>query len=224
MWVPFSIMLLLVAASLYIFRRRLLRLIGRFLVAHDAIREPHDVIVLMNGSISTRPYLAAEVYRERKAPVLIARLADTREVQMGVIPNVSDAAKTLLERLGVPAHDIHLLRDDGWVAGTWNEALLHRARIRERGFSRVLIVTDSFHTRRARWTFHRLLRDDHVSVRCVATRYSLGLVDTWWRSEFGLIQVVVEYLKFFHYWRSRNVFPMARSDLPPADGVRRMLQ
>lgn len=225
MWMTLSILLLVaLAGSLYVVRVPLLRRVGRWLVSRDEPREPHDVLVLMNGNLGTRPYLAARVWRERPTPILIARLADTEEVRLGVIPNVSDAAGTLLERLGVAPRDIHLLRDEGWVAGTWNEALLHSAHIRAAGFTRVLVVTDAFHTRRARWTFRRLLGDHGVSVRCAATGYSLGIVDHWWRGEYGLIQVVVEYLKFLHYWRSRNRFPTSAAHLPSADEVRDILR
>jgi uncharacterized SAM-binding protein YcdF (DUF218 family) len=205
---------------LYIYRHRILRAAGRPLVSSDEPREPHDVIVLLNGNLSTRPYLAAATYRKRSTPILIARLADTEEVRLGVIPNVSDATKTLLERLGVQGKDILLLRGEGWVAGTWNEAILHLAYVREAGFTRVLVVTDAFHTRRALWTFRRLLRDEPISVCCAATPYSLNLVDRWWQSQYGLIQVVVEYLKFFHYWRSRNVFPTSLTAMPSAREVR----
>lgn len=210
----------MVAVLAWVCRRPLLRAAGRFLVVDDDAGE-FDAIILMNGNISTRPYLAAELYRRRPSPVLLARLADTEEVRMGVIPNVSDATVNLLERLGVARGDIHLLGTEGWVAGTWSEALLHRDFLLEQDLTRIIVVTDAFHTRRARWVFRRLA-GDWLSVRCAATPFTRELAGSWWASEYGVVQVVVEYLKFLHYRRRHRDFPTRRDDLPPAVVARRV--
>lgn len=187
-------------AVLYSARYRVLRKIGRFLVVDDG-QPPWDAIVILNGNISTRTFRAVDLYKRRRAPVLIARLADTEEVRLGVIPNISDATRELLRRRGVADEDIAVLASDRWVAGTWAEAILLCDRIRREGYKSVTIVTDAFHTRRARWAFRRVMGDDSVAFTCAATPYSLALVGQWWRSEYGLVQVVVEYIKFLHYRR-----------------------
>lgn len=218
-----GIALLAVLVIAYAARRRILRAIGGFLVVQDE-RQPCDAIVVLNGNISTRAYRAAELYKANPAPVLIARLADTEEVRLGVIPNISDATRTLMARLGVAETDIEVLDSDRWVAGTWAEAILICTHIRDRGYRRVAIVTDAFHTRRARWTFRRVMREGSVEFLCMTTRYSLDLAGQWWRSEYGLVQVVAEYLKFLHYRRldraARRGPPPVVNDLPLADGTR----
>lgn len=212
------------AAALYSARYWLLSKIGRFLVVNDN-RTTCDAIVLLNGNISTRTYRAIKLYNEHRAPILIARLADTEEVRIGIIPNITDATRDLLLRRGVAGDDIHVLSSDRWVAGTWGEAILLCNRIRESGYRAVTIVTDAFHTRRARWTFRRLIRDQHVVFTCAATPYSLNLVDRWWQSEYGAVQVIVEYIKFVHYQRMQRAAkrrgPPSELDLPPAAQARR---
>jgi uncharacterized SAM-binding protein YcdF (DUF218 family) len=207
------LLLIALAAAAYAGRRVILRSVGRCLI-DTAGERPCDAIVIMNGNISTRPYRAAELYKRHNAPVLLARLADTEEVRLGVIPNVSDATRELLLRLGVDRADIELLRSDRWVAGTWAEAILLCARIRSRGWRRVAIVTDAFHTRRARWAFRKVMRDDNVEFFCVATPWSLKLADRWWQSEYGLVQVITEYIKFLHYRRLQRA---AKRGAPPAE-------
>lgn len=213
-----------VAAVLYSARYWMLRKIGRFLVVDDGQRT-FDAIVLLNGNISTTTYRAVELYNERRAPILIARLADTEEVRIGVIPNITDATRDLLLRRGVAGDDIDVLCSDRWVAGTWGEAIMLCDRIRENRYRAVTIVTDAFHTRRARWTFRKLIRDKDVAFTCAATRYSLNLVDRWWRSEYGTVQVVIEYIKVVHYQRMQRAAkrrgPPSELDLPPADQSRR---
>ncbi|HSH43365.1 MAG TPA: YdcF family protein [Arenicellales bacterium] len=211
-------------AILYSARRRVLRKIGRFLVVNDA-RSQCDAIVLLNGNISTRTYRAAALHRQTGAPILLARLADTEEVRLGVIPNISEATTELLRRRGVADSDIELLSSERWVAGTWAEAILLCERLRAKGCRSVVIVTDAFHTRRARWTFRKVLRDEGVLFTCAATPFSLRLVDNWWYSEYGVVQVIIEYIKFAHYHRlaraARHGTRPAETDLPEAEPLRR---
>lgn len=158
---------------------------------------------------------------------MLARLADTEEVRLGVIPNISDATRELLVRLGVADADIKMLSPDRWVAGTWAEATVLCAHIRAEGYRKVAIVTDAFHTRRARWTFRKVMRSGDVEFFCVATGYSLGLMNRWWQSEYGLVQVFTEYVKFLHYRRiqraTRRGPPPAETDLPQTKETRQYI-
>jgi uncharacterized SAM-binding protein YcdF (DUF218 family) len=208
----------------YAFRNTIMRAVASFLVSKDTDNGNCDAIVLMNGNISTRPFCAAGLYQKYRVPVLLARLADTEEVRLGVIPNISEATRALLVKRDVPAGDIYLLKSERWVAGTWGEAILLCAHIRENNYRKVVIVTDAFHTRRAIWTFRKVMQDDEVEFSCAATPYTLGIANQWWRSEYGLVQVLVEYLKFFHYRRlarsgKHNPTPQ-ESDLPMASEIR----
>ena len=209
---------------IYLLRQSLLRRVGSFLISEEPEVETYDAIIIMNGNISTRPFRAAELYKQRPAPIIIARLADTEEVRMGVIPNISEATRSLLEKLGIPSQDIHLLNSERWVSGTWGEAIMLCKCIRENGYKNITIVTDAFHTRRAAWTFRKIMQNNDVQFSCHITHYSKNLESQWWRSEFGLIQVINEYLKFIHYRRLAktirpNISP-TESELPMADEVR----
>lgn len=211
-------------AIAYAARRHIMRALGGFLVIADSERAC-DAIVLLNGNLSTRTYRAAELYAKHPAPVLLCRLADTEEVRLGVLPNISDATRDLLIRRGVAPSDIQVLSSDRWVAGTWAEALLACACMRSRGWRSAAIVTDAFHTRRARWAFRQAMGDDSVEFICVPSRFSMDLKPCWWRSQYGFVQVFTEYLKFLFYLKvhrkpgrgSRDV----ESELPPAEETRR---
>lgn len=211
---------------LYSARRRVLRTTARFLVVDDAAASC-DAIVLLNGNISTRAYRAVDLHRRTGAPILMARLADTEEVRIGVLPNITDATRELLLRRGVPADSVQVMSSDRWIAGTWAEAMLLAERIRAARWPEVAIVTDAFHTRRARWTFRTVMRGEPVVFTCAATPFSLGLIDRWWRSEYGVVQVIVEYIKLIYYrlayrkaWRRG---PPSVQDLPSADTARRQV-
>ncbi len=226
-FITLFLIFLAVLGVLYLARRPIFRTVGNFLISKDKAHEHPDAIVLMNGNISTRPFRAVELYKNHPAPILLARLADTQEVRMGVIPNISEATRDLLVKLGVSGAHIHLLKSDRWIAGTWNEAILHCATIRNHNFQKITIVSDAFHTRRARWTFRKVMRDNEVDFRCAATPYTLDVSKQWWRSEYGLVQVVVEYLKFLHYLRierdARHKPAPVESELPTADEIRPLI-
>ncbi|MGA8261859.1 MAG: YdcF family protein [Arenicellales bacterium] len=214
------------AALLYCARRPLLRAVAAPLVTNDEERSC-DAIVLLNGNISTRPYRAVQLYESCRVPILMARVADTEEVRLGLIPNISETTVRLLVRLGVARRDVDFRSSDRWVAGTWDEAVLLCARIRAHGYRSVAIVTDAFHSRRARWTFRKVMNDADVDFFCVTTEFSRRQAEFWWRSESGHIQVLMEYIKFLHYrWHLRERMrriPPRESDLPPADETRRLV-
>ena len=233
--------LLLAAALLWLARRPLLRAVGGFLIANAGEAAGGDLIILLNGGLSTRPFLAARLCRTgppgapeltespeltEPRPIVLARLADTQEVRMGVIPNISESTRDLLIKSGVPAARVHLLTSDRWIAGTWYEAILICAFMRANGYRRGLIVTDAFHTRRARWAFRKVMGDDRVSFECAATPFSLNMAGRWWCSEYAVIQEFQEYIKFLYYqwrwqWRGRSAGQRPReADLLLADEVR----
>ena len=212
---------------LYLSRRKWLRAIGKFLIAVDTETPEYDAIVLMNGNISTRPFRAAKLYNEKAAPILLARLADTEEVRMKVIPNISESTCTLLMRLKVTDNDIRFLKSERWIAGTWDEAVLLCGYIRKNNYRKILIVTDAFHTRRARWAFRKVMGDDNIELCCATTPITLNIANHWWASEYGIVQVFVEYLKFLHYQRiyraTKNKPRPLETDLPLAQDIRPLI-
>jgi len=212
--------------ALYFARRRILRKTARFLVVDDAAASC-DAIVLLNGNISTRAYRAVDLHRRTGAPILMARLADTEEVRIGVLPNITDATRELLLRRGVPAGSVQVMSSDRWIAGTWAEAMLLAEQIRDRGWREVVIVTDAFHTRRARWTFRTVMKGEPVVFTCAATPFSVKLIDGWWRSEYGVVHVIIEYIKLiyyrFAYGKASRRGPPSVQDLPPVDMARRQV-
>ena len=69
------LILILIVALAWLLRRPILRRVGSFLVTSEGNPEVADVIVLMNGNISTRPFLASDLYKKAGLPIVFARLA-----------------------------------------------------------------------------------------------------------------------------------------------------
>jgi len=97
---------ILLPVLLYVFRIRLLVGMADFLVIHDKI-EPADIVFLLNGDTTTRPNQAAALIHQGLAPkVVIARVEDSKNVELGAYPNPTDTMIVVLRKLGLEESQI----------------------------------------------------------------------------------------------------------------------
>ena len=126
-----------------------------------------DALVVLAGAHSylERTHQAARVFRAGVAPLVL--LTDDRQ-QAGWSereqrnPSFVEGAVRELQRQGVPAEAIRVLPDR--VASTHDEAVALRRESSARHFSRLLIVTSAYHSRRALLIFRRVLSPIRVEV------------------------------------------------------------
>lgn len=181
-------------------RWRLLALAGTFLVNADPAGRA-DLIFLLNGDLETRPAAAAELWQKGVAPdIAIARSESSRPVEMGLVPNVTDLAIAMLEKLGVPRDHVIEIPFPGGVTSTRDEALALRTWLEGKPARRVLIVTNAIHTRRARGIFEKALAGRGVRLQFYAVPDRRYDVRRWWENEHGFLGVYNEYLKLAYYW------------------------
>ena len=192
--------LLLLVILVFTFRSQILTGIANYLIINDRL-QPADLIFLLNSEYETRPFRAAELYQQGLAPViLMARSENTPAVDLGLIPNDTDISVGVLEKLGVPPVNIIILSVPGGVTSTLDEAAVLRQYIETRPVHDIILVTSSFHTRRARWIFNRTLAGLPVTLQVAAVPY-LGFDQTnWWKNETGIIKLNNEYIKLFYYF------------------------
>lgn len=182
--------------------------VGRFLVTADPPAHADVVVSLAGEWFAERVFAVRDVYRAGRARhVLLARsirppLAD--EVERLGIPVVLgyDVNRQILSAGGVPATTAELLPP---ADNTLAEARIAARLARERGWASVIVVTSKFHSRRACWTFRRVLRDA-VRVSCHPTPYDPFDPERWWAAKAALI-VVTEYLKFAANFLSYGLRP-----------------
>ena len=95
----------------------------------------------------------------------------------------------------VPAGAICVTADV--VNSTYDESIAVRHWARTNGVSRVIIVTDVFHSRRVHWLFGKQLPAIRVAVDATPVReYS---VRDWWANDQGVISFQNEVLKYAYY-------------------------
>lgn len=162
-----------------------------------------DALVVLSGSAAyaERAAEAARLYREGRAPLV---LLNDDGVQGGWSeaeqrnPRFVELAAMDLRRGGVPAESITVL--DARPTNTHEEAEAARAYAAERGFRSLLVVTSSYHSRRALWTWRRVFHGSGVEVGLEpAEGARTPGAWSWWLSAAGWREVAGEYVKMGYY-------------------------
>lgn len=191
-----------VLISFFAFSRSPLRLVGAALqVDDDSSGIPSDVAVLLLGDFIGRGERASEVLRNGMAPrVFWGRTESGEAEKRGYVKNEADFAEDILMKSGLSIDQ--MIKEDSCHNGsTIDEAwCLHRFFEKHPPFpKKIALVTSWFHTRRARWIFRRIFRDDNVEVVTFLTA-AAGVDGTnWWTSEESGFAVINEYIKWVYY-------------------------
>ena len=189
--------MLFAAALLWIFRVPVLIGLARAWIVDEAPVKA-DAIIVLGGGREHRPYAAAELYRGGWAPmILIPENEIARDVTLGIGLSDAEATRRILHSNGVPDSAISLVGTN--VASTFDEAAATRQWMRQNHGRSILVPTDLFHTRRARWIFARTLEKRDASVTVLAVTPHRYTVTNWWQTDVGLVDFQNEVLKLIYY-------------------------
>ncbi len=163
-----------------------------------------DAIVVLSGSsaIRERTQHAGDLYLKQKSKKVLV----TRDTQRGSWspaeqrnPYYYESAVADLKRAGVPAEAIEVVGPP--VNSTWDEAKSISDYVSSHNVRSVLLVTSSYHSRRALWTFQRHLKEKNVQVGVDPAEPGIQTPRpaVWWFSFRGWQVVFLEYLKLIYY-------------------------
>lgn len=184
-------------AALYVCRAPLLRGAAAAWIINDPATNA-DAIVVLGGGLEYRPFAAARLYATGAAPrVLVTQPELPPTAQMGLTTPEHVLAREVLLSNGVPASAILLLGTN--VTSTRDEALALKQWVTETKTHSVIIPTEPFHTRRARWIFCKALRGTAAEIHVTAVAPSRYTATNWWQSEDGLIAFQNEVVKSLYY-------------------------
>jgi uncharacterized SAM-binding protein YcdF (DUF218 family) len=171
----------------------LLRLAARIWVVSDTVGQA-DLIVVLGGQIATRPARAAELYRAGVAPAVFIMREDHQPLLHGPGDRAASVA-SILEAAGVPAEamlfseaEVGSTRDEAFAFRKWLDRQPTMTRPR-----RVILVTDAFHSRRARASFRR--EAPGIDFRVITVPHRKYDLETWWESSHGIDDFRREFLK-----------------------------
>ena len=164
-----------------------------------------DALVVLSGSGAyvERTQLAAQLFRQGRAPKIILTNDSQRgpwSIEEQRNPTFTERAVSELRRNGVTPDRIEVLPDA--ISSTYSEALVLRRYATEKGLRRVLVVTSSYHSRRALWTLRHVFEGSGVEVglETVAPGQQMPSPATWWWYPSAWQMVAMEYPKLIYYW------------------------
>ncbi|MET0400126.1 MAG: YdcF family protein [Longimicrobiaceae bacterium] len=194
-----ALALLVLGLAAYALRAPLLTGVARLLTVRDPVSRA-DLVLVLGGELNTRPFHAAALYRRGVAPrVVLVREQQGPAVRQGLYPHRTDVAVRILRRGGVPASAVVVLETPGGAASTADEARALRGYLRATGLRRVVVVTNPYHSRRARLALRRGTRGLGAEIlMSPAPAWEFDEAN-WWRSEEGLIAYFNEYVKLAAY-------------------------
>lgn len=181
----------------YVFRAPLLTgLAGAWVVNDPAAKA--DAIVILGGGLENRPFAAAKLFHDGIAPRVLymnVRLGPAEE--MGITLTEQELTRRILLSNNVPETAMTAIGTN--VASTFDESRAVRAWIEKSGAKSIVITTDPFHTRRARWVFSKELRGTTTEIHVVPVNPVRYRTEDWWRHEEGVIAFQNETVKYIYY-------------------------
>ncbi|NMC85252.1 MAG: YdcF family protein [Anaerolineaceae bacterium] len=170
-----------------------MRALGNFLVVSD-VPQKVDLITASSGP-EYRILYAAQLFQRSYGKMLFFTGGYNE------FDNRYEAgwSRTLATQQGVPPEDIYT--DDTTVTSTYEEAKRLKAFIDAHPgeIQSVMIVTDMYHTRRAQWTYRKVLGDGITLVMAPVPYAQAGYTKDWWLNSFSRELVLKEYAKYAFY-------------------------
>lgn len=173
--------------------------IWRYLLVVNSSPENADAIVLLGGESQARPLEAARLYKAGVAPVVyIIGTGDTPTNRRALI------------KAGVPADRIMV---ETKSRSTLQNADFAKPLLEKAGVRQAILVTSSFHARRALTTFQQ--RIPGVNFGVATSRIG------WWDTPSGRLQedewAAIELVKIPGYWFYHGIQPWIKKTAPPAE-------
>jgi uncharacterized SAM-binding protein YcdF (DUF218 family) len=171
---------------LYVIRHPIFRFVAETWIVEDALDRADAVIVLSDDNFyADRGTRAAELFREGKAPVIVASGRRLR-------PNAGIAElmeHDLVER-GVPRDKILRVNHD--ADNTLEEAETLARVAKEKKWHSVIVVTSNYHTRRARYIFRRVFPQG-TEIRVASARDGDFDPAAWWEKRESTKRLMGEF-------------------------------
>jgi uncharacterized SAM-binding protein YcdF (DUF218 family) len=188
-----AVFIVLFIGLLALFHEQWLLWIGNFLIIEDVLHTA-DVIHVIAGEDYRTDY-AIQLYEQGLGKTLFftGGWCDIHQYEHG------EHAEEISLEAGVPLDAIAF--DDSKVTSTYMEAERLKEWIRRSPYPvrSVIIVSDPFHMRRARWAYRKVL-GDQIQLQMAPVPFDQNPYQrTWWKDQESRNYVREEYSKFAYY-------------------------
>lgn len=168
--------------------------LGEYLSTPAQAPRKADLIVVLGGDGGARSLTGAELYQGGLAPYLL--LTGLEEGEKEAVPYYLHWRSQLLQAKGVAATAILF---DEKSMNSWQEAQNTLEMMRQKGWRRVLVVSDPPHLRRLDWVWGKTFAGTDKEYLLIAAMPSWWRSRAWWGDERSAKFVVNELGKLIYY-------------------------
>ena len=179
--------------SIYLYYPNILRAIGNYLILSDPL-EKSDVILVLSGDTNKgeRVTEAVKLFKKGYGKYLV--LSGNK---IAWDTYAADLMKKQAISLRVPEHSIIAIRNE--AHSTIEEAKIILDVFKERHFKSVILVTSSYHTKRAKWIFSKVFNGSNIKISASPANDVEYDADHWWQKRESAKILFYEYTKLIWY-------------------------
>ena len=173
----------------------------------------NTAIVMLSGGGSTRVPKGLELYNKGYGRrLLLTTLRPLNGTVAKLFLTNKQKAEKIAKALKVPVKFEVVPSLKGGATSTFDEAYDLLAFCSKEKLEHLIIVTDSFHTRRALYAFKKVFQGSNIKVEASAASNEVFSAKNWWRSDVGLSVYLLEPMKFGVYLFSGKNVSFIRND------------
>lgn len=203
-----KVVIVLIVILILLMSQYKLMLIGyaRFFTIDNATYGVNAPIVILSGGSLTRVPKALELYEKGYGDrLLLTTERHNRKLEHLFINNKQRAEK-IAQALNIQVEFEMVPSLKGGATSTFDEAYDLLQFCEKENLKHLIIVTDSFHTRRALYAFKKVFQGSNINVEASAALNEVFSEEDWWRSDKGISVYILEPIKFAVYMlSSKNV-------------------
>jgi len=184
--------------TIYFFRRPVMRAAGNYLICEDEIQQAEAIFVLSGGP-ADRAAEAARLLKKGWAAEVVCTgesVPSLFEV-IGDSTDEADLSRMALEQEGVPKSQITVVHEG---TSTREESQIIAAYCKSRGWKKIIVLSDKFHTNRIDYAFRKMFEEAGIEMILRGSPSTAYKEENWWASETGMLMVNNEYVKLFYYY------------------------
>lgn len=186
---------------------------GTFLLVKDNIQKA-DCVVPLGGEPYFRYKKAVELYEQGYSKNIVVSVTPERQEELREYYNFKyrllgiedlsprELASRGFKYFGKDSHGLYFT--DYEVTSTYDEAVATRDLVLKKGFKSLILVTSTYHMRRAMMIFHFVFKGTGVEIYNCTAESVLWNPRQWWLKERDLKVISQEYLSiayniFYHF-------------------------
>ena len=178
----------------------LLKSYARFFIIDNATSGMEATIVILSGNPETRIPKALELFTAGYGTRLLLTTERSWNFKFDQIGMTKEQeAKKIAKILGIQVKFESVRSLKGGATSTFDEAYDLLAFCNKENLRHIIIVTDSYHTRRALFAFKKVFKGTNIKVEVSAAPNEIFNEEDWWFSDRGISAYILAPIKFVVY-------------------------